>query len=192
MSSSKRNRILLISNSELGQANVFLAVTHELLRLDPTLEIHLCSFPPFSKLLASFGSKAEIIFHELAGITWKDALFNRPEHRFQELCDLRPTVVCWFPNPPSFPGFWGSIKWRVWNRSTLLIRKVECRRGSKDDATSCMPMESRRALFNRTAGWKHRAKRRSRPSHCGQSDGASCYCMLQAKSKMDDTFPEYL
>lgn len=94
---SKRNRILLITNSELGQANVFLAVAQELLRLRPTLDLHFCSFKPFKNLLSSLKSKdglGDVLFHELTGTTWKDALFNRPEHRFQELCDRRPTMVC--------------------------------------------------------------------------------------------------
>ncbi|OAA51151.1 hypothetical protein BBO_01098 [Beauveria brongniartii RCEF 3172] len=92
-------KILMLTNSEHGQANVFLATAHELLQLDQTAKVYICSFPALGPSVDSIrelnnekpaGSRLEFI--SLAGPSWKDALFGRPEHQFQELNDIRPTV----------------------------------------------------------------------------------------------------
>ncbi|OAQ60786.1 UDP-glucoronosyl and UDP-glucosyl transferase [Pochonia chlamydosporia 170] len=92
-------RVLLLTNSELGQANVFLAATYELLQLDATVTIYICSFAPLGKSVSSIRdlnntgtADSRLNFIELSGPSWKDALFGRPEHQFQELCAIRPTV----------------------------------------------------------------------------------------------------
>ncbi len=49
---SPSRRILLITNSEHGQANVFLAVSYALLTLkDEDVEVHFASFSPVEKNL---------------------------------------------------------------------------------------------------------------------------------------------
>ncbi|KAM0326253.1 hypothetical protein ACHAQA_006850 [Verticillium albo-atrum] len=88
MSSPKR--VLFLTNAERGQANVFLAVSQELAHLNPSLELHLCSFAPLAKPVAALS--APITFHELKGTTWQNALFNRPEHHFLEYTSKKPTV----------------------------------------------------------------------------------------------------
>ncbi|KAH7311302.1 UDP-glucoronosyl and UDP-glucosyl transferase family protein [Stachybotrys elegans] len=92
-------RILMLTNSELGQANVFLATAYELIRLDPALKLHIASFPGLSKHVDTIrmpSSDAKdgdnVSFIALKGPSWKEALFDRPEHQFQELCDIQPTV----------------------------------------------------------------------------------------------------
>ncbi|KAL0938507.1 2-hydroxyacylsphingosine 1-beta-galactosyltransferase [Colletotrichum truncatum] len=87
---SQRKKILLITNAELGQANVYLAVSQELLSIDPSLDLHILSFKSLEKAVASAVPSAT--FHELKGATWKEALFTRPEHRFEEICGLHPTM----------------------------------------------------------------------------------------------------
>ncbi|KAK1978938.1 UDP-glucoronosyl and UDP-glucosyl transferase [Colletotrichum cereale] len=87
---AERKKILLITNSELGQANVYLAVSQELLRQDPTLDLHIVSFAPLEKGVA--GAVPGATFHKLNGSTWKEALFGRPEHRFEEICGMHPTM----------------------------------------------------------------------------------------------------
>ncbi|GKT40536.1 uncharacterized protein ColSpa_00717 [Colletotrichum spaethianum] len=42
-------RILLITNSEPGQANVHLVVSQELLKQDATLDLHIASSAPLEK-----------------------------------------------------------------------------------------------------------------------------------------------
>ncbi|KID89640.1 UDP-glucoronosyl and UDP-glucosyl transferase family protein [Metarhizium guizhouense ARSEF 977] len=92
-------RMLMLTNSELGQANVFLAATHELLQLDPNVTIYICSFAPLAQPVSSIRAldktgtaDSRLRFIELPGPSWKEALFGRPEHQFQELCAIRPTV----------------------------------------------------------------------------------------------------
>lgn len=46
-------KTLLLTNSEHGQANVFLAASHSLLGLDKDVEVHFASFAPISKSVAS-------------------------------------------------------------------------------------------------------------------------------------------
>ncbi|OHW90540.1 UDP-glucoronosyl and UDP-glucosyl transferase [Colletotrichum incanum] len=87
---AERKRILLITNSELGQANVYLAVGQELLKQDTTIDLHIASFAPLEKGVVSAVPGAT--FHKLNGATWKEALFGRPEHRFEEICSMHPTM----------------------------------------------------------------------------------------------------
>lgn len=94
-------KILMLTNSEHGQANVFLATAHELLQLDQTAKVYICSFPALGPSVDSIrelnkekkpaASRLEFISLS-GGPSWKDALFGRPEHQFQELNDIRPTV----------------------------------------------------------------------------------------------------
>lgn len=73
--------ILLVSNSELGQANVFLATTQSLLGDYPSAEIHYASFPSISgavsaaslRVSTSAGARP-ITFHPLNGTTYVDKI----------------------------------------------------------------------------------------------------------------------
>ncbi|GJN76658.1 hypothetical protein PLIIFM63780_000144 [Purpureocillium lilacinum] len=92
-------KVLMLTNSELGQANVFLAVAHELLQLSAQVQVDICSFAPLSGQVSSISQPniltrgdPRVNFIQLSGPSWKEALFGRPEHQFQELCDIRPTV----------------------------------------------------------------------------------------------------
>ena len=51
-------RVLLVTNSEHGQANVYLATSYALLTLeDEDVEVHFASFPPIQKFVNStFGA----------------------------------------------------------------------------------------------------------------------------------------
>jgi hypothetical protein len=42
-------KVLMLTNSEFGQANVFIATTHALLESNPDVEIHIASFPSFEQ-----------------------------------------------------------------------------------------------------------------------------------------------
>ncbi|UNI13378.1 hypothetical protein JDV02_000127 [Purpureocillium takamizusanense] len=94
-----QKKVLMLTNSELGQANVFLAVAHELLQLDSRVQVDICSFAPLANHVSSItqpgtgnGGNGRVSFIQLSGPSWKEALFGRPDHQFQELCDIRPTV----------------------------------------------------------------------------------------------------
>ncbi|KAK4224320.1 hypothetical protein QBC38DRAFT_515248 [Podospora fimiseda] len=77
---STPKRILLLTNSEHGQANVFLATSHSLLTLSPSsLEIHFASFPPIHPFILSTPS-LPIIFHQIQGLpmvtAWSRSLLH--------------------------------------------------------------------------------------------------------------------
>ncbi|KAM0133454.1 hypothetical protein ACHAP3_005980 [Botrytis cinerea] len=78
----KNNTVLLITNSEHGLANVFLATSHALLVEYNDLDIHFLSFEKLkndittiSKFARDAGSKKAITFHELKGLSFSDS-FN--------------------------------------------------------------------------------------------------------------------
>ncbi|ATY63705.1 UDP-glucoronosyl and UDP-glucosyl [Cordyceps militaris] len=92
-------KILMLTNSEHGQANVFLATAHEILQIDDTAQIYICSFPALEQsvddirtLHGDRSADARLNFVKLSGPSWKTALFGRTEHQFQELNDIRPTI----------------------------------------------------------------------------------------------------
>ncbi|KAK0120064.1 hypothetical protein ONS95_011477 [Cadophora gregata] len=79
----KQKRILLFTSSEYGQANVILAVSHELLILQE-YEVHIASFAPLQKrinelneLLPEHGTAA--VFHAITGPAALDALAAKDE-----------------------------------------------------------------------------------------------------------------
>lgn len=80
-------RILLLTNSEHGQANVFLATSHALLTLpDQDVQVHFASFPPISKFVTTTSQHAlshsplanPIVFHPISGLPMLQA-WSRPE-----------------------------------------------------------------------------------------------------------------
>ncbi|KAH7630574.1 hypothetical protein B0T09DRAFT_398181 [Sordaria sp. MPI-SDFR-AT-0083] len=84
---SAPKRVLLLTNSEHGQANVFLAAGYALLTLpDEDVEVHFASFTPIQKCVLSTYEHAKrnkplarsIIFHAIPGIDMVSA-WLRPE-----------------------------------------------------------------------------------------------------------------
>jgi hypothetical protein len=95
-------KILFLTNSDFGQANVVLAVAHALLvHHAPKIEIHIASFggirdavaktSEFALQIAPAGT-APIVFHELDGITWGPAAW-RPEVGYAEANDQTPNLL---------------------------------------------------------------------------------------------------
>jgi hypothetical protein len=90
-SMSVPKRVLLLTNSERGQANVFLAACHALLDQDEDVEVHVASFAPLEKPVqeaSSFaaGSVARprpIIFHRISGLDMASA-WSRPEFQAEK------------------------------------------------------------------------------------------------------------
>lgn len=80
-------RVLLLTNSEHGQANVYLATSYALLTLpDEDVEVHFASFPPIQKFVTATSQHAErdsqarrpIFFHAIDGLDMVSA-WSRPE-----------------------------------------------------------------------------------------------------------------
>ncbi|KAK4098901.1 glycosyltransferase family 1 protein [Parathielavia hyrcaniae] len=73
-------KILLITNSEFGQANVFLAAGHALVSRDPDVQVHYASFPALSKPVSEASAYAlqctpnsrPFVFHALQGVSFVD------------------------------------------------------------------------------------------------------------------------
>ncbi|KAK4148786.1 hypothetical protein C8A00DRAFT_19443 [Chaetomidium leptoderma] len=69
-------KVLLAVNSEYGQANVFLAVSHALQALDPDVQIHFASFAPISK---DVSTASEYSVHCTAGAQpWNFHMLDGP------------------------------------------------------------------------------------------------------------------
>ncbi|KAH8894288.1 glycosyltransferase family 1 protein [Thozetella sp. PMI_491] len=86
-SMSPPRKVLLVTNSEHGQANVYLAVSYALLTLpDEDVEVHFASFAPAEKnvaLITQFAREAKptarpIVFHTIDGPSMQEA-WSRPE-----------------------------------------------------------------------------------------------------------------
>ncbi|KAF5621527.1 UDP-glycosyltransferase 84B2 [Fusarium tjaetaba] len=98
-------RILLFTNSDLGQANVVLATAHELGLACEHVEIHIASFPDlrsgvddaskFMQVTATQQKKKvprPFVFHEIEGTSWGPAT-KRPETAIFETLELTPGLV---------------------------------------------------------------------------------------------------
>lgn len=93
-------KVLLATNSEHGQANVFLAVGHALQALDKDVEIHFVSFKPIAKDVASSSEysvkctpgAAPWTFHLLDGPDWLTAAHSKDGMRdtMERLMKTRP------------------------------------------------------------------------------------------------------
>ena len=80
-------RVLLLTNSEHGQANVYLATSYALLTLkDEDVEVHFASFPPIERAVSLITQHAlrevpkarPIVFHPIDGVDMVSA-WTRPE-----------------------------------------------------------------------------------------------------------------
>ncbi|KAK3688204.1 hypothetical protein B0T22DRAFT_425746 [Podospora appendiculata] len=86
-SAPRPKRVLLFTNSEHGQANVYLATSYALLTLEeePDVEVHFASFAPIEKFVAATAeyvrhdnSRARpIVFHAIEGVDMMSA-WSRP------------------------------------------------------------------------------------------------------------------
>jgi UDP:flavonoid glycosyltransferase YjiC (YdhE family) len=74
-------KVLLTTNSEFGQANVFLAAGHALVASDADVQVHYASFPALSKPVAAASDYAvrcspkahPFVFHALDGLSMIDS-----------------------------------------------------------------------------------------------------------------------
>ncbi|KAF3804242.1 Glycosyltransferase sdnJ [Colletotrichum gloeosporioides] len=81
---SPKRKMLMLTKSEYGQANIFLATCHALMGTDPDVEIHLASFAPIRTAVTAAseaGIKAHpnassIEFHETRGTHYFKALLS--------------------------------------------------------------------------------------------------------------------
>lgn len=92
-------KILLLSNSELGQANPFLAVAHSIMISRPDIQVHIASYPALRSEVESTSAYAQhlvpaaqpIVFHPVNAMSTLEALAN-PHVRLLELVRTPPRV----------------------------------------------------------------------------------------------------
>jgi hypothetical protein len=97
-------KILLATNSEYGQANVFLAAGHALQALDPNVRIHFASYQQIAKDVASASAYSvecspgaqPWTFHELDGPSFETAVEAR------EKVENRVPLGAIIAKPPGF------------------------------------------------------------------------------------------
>jgi hypothetical protein len=97
---NRPKRLLLLSNSELGQANVFLAVSHALMMTDANVEIHIASYPALKKSVTATSAFAQelnpkarpIIFHAINALSSVDAMAQNPEVDVPWLIEMKPSI----------------------------------------------------------------------------------------------------
>ncbi|KAF6802332.1 udp-glucoronosyl and udp-glucosyl transferase family protein [Colletotrichum musicola] len=93
-------KILMLTNSEYGQANVFLATARSMLETDPTVEIHIASFkaikPAVTETAAAIAHDnphaTPIQFHEIDGMSSLEAWFENPDVGVSRLLEMAPTL----------------------------------------------------------------------------------------------------
>ncbi|RKU40519.1 hypothetical protein DL546_002153 [Coniochaeta pulveracea] len=90
--------ILLITNEDRGQANAFLATSEALLQADPSLEVHLASFPRLQAEVTSTSQQAQrtaagakpIVFHPVKGPSMAEGVTNYFRQRQTPMQGLLP------------------------------------------------------------------------------------------------------
>lgn len=81
---ARRKQILLLTNSELGEANVFLATCHALLQRDPQVQLHFATFSGLEDTVdktwqharVSAPEAEQITFHAIRGISMTDGVMH--------------------------------------------------------------------------------------------------------------------
>lgn len=82
MAAFKPRRILLLTNVDRGEANVFLATAAALVETDSSVELHFATFPGLEEPVAAVSQNArrhapdarEIVYHSISGLTMADGL----------------------------------------------------------------------------------------------------------------------
>ncbi|KAM4066511.1 glycosyltransferase sdnJ [Hirsutella rhossiliensis] len=78
------NKILMLTNAERGEANVFLATCHALLEADPGLELHFATFDGLQQTVAQVSDNVRravphakpIVFHQIKGPTMTESIMQ--------------------------------------------------------------------------------------------------------------------
>lgn len=131
---AKRQSILFITNSELGQSTVILAVAHEFL-LRPEYDVHIASFTALegsiSELnddaaLFSGGAASKATFHTIAGKSMKQAAAREAEFLEMHPAGVNGAIFA-YDNvlPATFAPWEGSDYMVGYNSCVEIIGKVQ-------------------------------------------------------------------
>ncbi|KAM0430037.1 hypothetical protein ACHAPT_006043 [Fusarium lateritium] len=111
---SKR-KVLMLTNIEHGQANVFLATAHALLQADPSVELHFATFGGLEGSVAAVSEHAQrcapnaqpIIYHKIQGISSRQGLQSYIEN------NSIPARIGYFPDSVCTPLNFSTTKWAL-------------------------------------------------------------------------------
>jgi hypothetical protein len=133
--SNRRKRVLLLTNSEHGQANVHLAVAYALLQQDPSTEVHIASFPRLAGFVTemsdfavrSIEGASPIQFHEVQGTSFIDCVLH-PDIDFFSMANTPPSFWTLFKvlgGMAACTGAWSAEQFMEVYRSCVeIIEKV--------------------------------------------------------------------
>ncbi|KAJ3547461.1 hypothetical protein NM208_g1497 [Fusarium decemcellulare] len=112
------HKVLMLTNSERGQANVFIATAHALLERDPTIEIHVASFGRLEKTLrdalVNDGAKGPVTFHALSGRPQFECYSSHPDPNFRMFAvSLRKPGIHSTPHTIRFIMAWAFLCWEA-------------------------------------------------------------------------------
>jgi hypothetical protein len=99
-----KHKLLFMTNSEHGAANVHLAVSYEILTQYPDVEVHFLSFPGLEKQVRAVSTQASetvpgaakvapIIFHTLPGLSISKTIGSQFKTEFQNVITHPPGVA---------------------------------------------------------------------------------------------------
>ena len=124
-------KILFLTSSEYGQANVILAVAYELLLLEQ-YEIHIASFAPLAKRipdlnrLASCSNGIPAVFHTVAGPSAMESLLAKDEYIGPFRPGIKGAVDTYRITLPAMATSWDGPEYMVGYESCLkIIREVD-------------------------------------------------------------------
>ena len=124
-------KILFLTSSEYGQANVILAVAYELLLLQQ-YEVHIASFSPLAKRipdinqLASTSNGKSAIFHTVAGLSAMESIVRRDDFVGPFRPGIRGAADTYSVTLPAMATSWDGPEYMVGYGSCLeIIRNVD-------------------------------------------------------------------
>lgn len=158
--SHRPKKILMLTNSEHGQANVHLAVAYAMLEQEPSTEVHIASFPRLAQFVGemsdfavqSIPGASPIRFHEVRGTSFADCVM----HPDVDIFSLANTTPSFWTAPTVFRimgtvmGAWSPEQFMEVYRSCVeIIREV----GADLVAADCIFYPGVTACHHVAANW---------------------------------------
>ena len=125
-----RQSILFITNCELGQSTVALAVAYEFL-LRPGYDVHIASFPSLEKAvielnndvseISGFSTTSKATFHTIAGKSMKEAAARKTEFIEMHSPGIEGALFAYDNVLPATLGSWNGVEYMVGYSSVVEI-----------------------------------------------------------------------
>jgi hypothetical protein len=125
-----KQTILFITNCELGQSTVALAVAYEFL-LRPEYDVHIASFPALGgavlelnndvPALSGLSTPSKATFHTIAGKSMKEAAARKAEFIEMHPPGIKGAVFAYYNVVPSTLGSWNGVEYMIGYSSVVEI-----------------------------------------------------------------------